>query len=61
MPPKTTTDDKLVGKQVRSRASSIIGKVVERIDHEPQYRIAWTDENGDHAEVVIEASDAEAV
>jgi hypothetical protein len=61
MPPKTTTDDKLVGKQVRSRASSIIGKVVERIDHEHQYRIAWTDENGDHAEVVIEASDAEAV
>lgn len=61
MPPTETTKDTLVGKQVRSKASGIIGKVTGRVDHEPQYRIQWIDDAGNTAETLIEKSDAEAV
>lgn len=61
MPPTTTKKDDLVGTQVRSKASSIIGHVTERIDHEPQYRVQWTDRDGNKAEATFEASDIEAV
>lgn len=61
MPPTATKDDKLVGKQVRSKASSIMGEVVERIDHEAQYRVRWTDAQGNTAEATFEASDVEAI
>lgn len=61
MPPTTTKKDDLVGKQVRSKASSIIGKVTERIDHEHQYRVEWKDQDGNKAEATFEASDVEAI
>lgn len=61
MPPTVTKKDPLVGKQVRSKASGLIGRVIERVDHEPQYLIEWTNHDNTTAQVHIEKSDVEAI
>lgn len=60
-PKVTKSGDALIGRTVRSKSSHVVGKVIERLDHEPQYRVTYTDDQGNKAEAVFEASDVEKV
>jgi hypothetical protein len=59
--PVETPDHKLVGTQVQSLVTGVVGKVIKRVEHDASLLIEYTDDAGNRVEAWVEQRHAKAL